>query len=263
LELYYQPQVEIVSGNIVGMEALLRWNHPRRGLLKAADFIPQAEKARLTPAIGHWVLDQCCRQMRRWRDERMAPPVIAINLSLTQLKDSRELVRDVEITTKLYGLEPCCLEFDVTEATLAQATLTHNDALLRLRRLGAHIAIDDFGSEYSSFEYLRAYDVSHLKIAQSFINSTEAIPERASMIRAIINIARELNIGVIAEGVETEEQRALLASTGSTTHAQGYFFSEAVAVGRADQLLREGSVKPMRPVDEVLLEQPRLVGNKK
>ena len=262
LELYYQPQVEIVSGNIVGMEALLRWNHPRRGLLRAADFIPQAEKARLTPAIGHWVLDQCCRQMRLWRDDRMAPPVIAINLSLTQLKDSRELVRDVEITTKLYGLEPGCLEFDVTEATLAQATLTHNDALLRLRRLGAHIAIDDFGSEYSSFEYLRAYDVSHLKIAQSFINSTEAIPERASMIRAIINIARELNIGVIAEGVETEEQRALLASTGSTTHAQGYFFSEAVAVCRADQLLREGSVKPMRPVDEVLLEHPRLVGSK-
>ncbi|HTB90976.1 MAG TPA: EAL domain-containing protein [Steroidobacteraceae bacterium] len=261
-ELFYQPQVEIVSGNIVGMEALLRWNHPRRGLLKAAAFIPQAEKARLTPAIGHWVLDQCCRQMRLWRDACVAPPVIAINLSLTQLKDSRELVRDVEITTRLHGLEPGCLEFDVTEATLAQATLTHNDALMQLRQLGAHIAIDDFGTEYSSFEYLRAYDVSHLKIAQAFINSTEAIPERASMIRAIIKIARELNIGVIAEGVETEEQRALLASTGST-HAQGYFFSEAVAAARADQLLREGSVKPMRPVDEILLEQPRRVGNEK
>jgi diguanylate cyclase (GGDEF)-like protein len=262
-ELFYQPQVEIVSGNIVGMEALLRWNHPRRGLLRAAAFIPQAEKARLTPAIGHWVLEQCCRQMRLWRDACVAPPVIAINLSLTQLKDSRELVRDVENITKLYGLEPGCLEFDVTEATLAQATLTHNDALMQLRHLGAHIAIDDFGTEYSSFEYLRAYDVSHLKIAQSFINSTEAIPERASMIRAIIKIARELNIGVIAEGVETEEQRALLASTGSTTHAQGYFFSEAVAVGRADQLLREGSVKPMRPVDEILLEHPQLVSNEK
>ena len=262
-ELFYQPQVEIVSGNIVGMEALLRWNHPRRGLLRAAAFIPQAEKARLTPAIGHWVLEQCCRQMRLWRDAGVAPPVIAINLSLTQLKDSRELVRDVENTTKLYGLEPGCLEFDVTEATLAQATLTHNDALMQLRHLGAHIAIDDFGTEYSSFEYLRAYDVSHLKIAQSFINSTEAIPERASLIRAIIKIARELNIGVIAEGVETEEQRALLASTGSSTHAQGYFFSEAVAVGRADQLLREGSVKPMRPVDEILLEHPPLVSNEK
>jgi diguanylate cyclase (GGDEF)-like protein/PAS domain S-box-containing protein len=262
LELYYQPQVEIVSGNIVGMEALLRWNHPRRGLLRAADFIPQAEKARLTPAIGRWVLDQCCRQMRLWRDAGVAPPVIAINLSLAQLKDSRELVRDVAVTTARYGIEPHCLEFDVTEATLAQATLTHNDSLMQLRQLGAQIAIDDFGAAYSSFEYLRAYDVSHLKIAQSFINSADEVPERAAVIRAIINIARELNIGVIAEGVETEEQRAQLASTGSTTHAQGYFFSEAVAAGRADQLLRDGSVKPMRSVDEVLLERSRLAGNR-
>jgi diguanylate cyclase (GGDEF)-like protein/PAS domain S-box-containing protein len=263
LELFYQPQVEIVSGNIVGMEALLRWNHPRRGLLRAADFIPQAEKARLTPALGHWVLNQSCRQMRLWRDAGVAPPVIAINLSLTQLKDSRELVRDVATTAARHGIEPGCLEFDVTEATLAQATLTHNDCLKQLRQLGAQIAIDDFGTEYSSFEYLRAYDVSHLKIAQSFINSADAYPERASMIRAIIKIARELNIGVIAEGVETEEQRALLASTGSTTHAQGYFFSEAVAAARADQLLRDGAVKPMRPVDEVLLDYPRLAGYKK
>jgi diguanylate cyclase (GGDEF)-like protein/PAS domain S-box-containing protein len=262
LELFYQPQVEIVSGNIVGMEGLLRWNHPRRGLLRAAEFIPQAEKARLTPAIGHWVLDQCCRQMRLWRDAGVAPPVIAINLSLSQLKDSRELVRDFNLTTARHGIEPGCLEFDVTEATLAQATLTHNDSLKQLRQLGAKIAIDDFGTEYSSFEYLRAYDVSHLKIAQSFINGADAIPERASMIRAIISIARELNIGVIAEGVETEEQRAQLASTGSTTHAQGYFFSEAVSAGRAAELLRDGAVKPMRPVDEVLLDYPRLAGSK-
>jgi diguanylate cyclase (GGDEF)-like protein/PAS domain S-box-containing protein len=263
LELFYQPQVEVVSGSIVGMEALLRWNHPQRGLLRAADFIPQAEKARLMPAIGHWVLDQCCRQMRLWRDVGVAPPVIAINLSLAQLKDSRELVRDVSVTTARYRIEPRCLEFDVTEATLAQATLTHNDSLMQLRKLGAQIAIDDFGAEYSSFEYLRAYDVSHLKIAQSFINSTGAIPERATMIRAIINIARELNIGVIAEGVETEEQRALLASTGTTTHAQGYFFSEAVTAERADQMLRDGVVRPMRPVDEVLLDYPRVVGQNK
>jgi diguanylate cyclase (GGDEF)-like protein/PAS domain S-box-containing protein len=263
LELFYQPQVEIVSGSIVGMEALVRWNHPRRGLLKAADFIPQAERARLTPMLGHWVLERCCRQMRLWRDAGVAPPVIAINLSLAQLKDSRELVRDVRTTTARHRIEPSCLEFDVTEATLAQATLTHNDSLLKLRKLGSKIAIDDFGAEYSSFEYLRAYDVSHLKIAQSFISSVDAIPERATMIRAIINIARELNIGVIAEGVETEEQRSLLASTGSTTHAQGYFFSEPVTAERADELLREGAVKPMRPVDELLLEHPRLVGSSK
>jgi diguanylate cyclase (GGDEF)-like protein/PAS domain S-box-containing protein len=263
LEMFYQPQVEIVSGTIVGMEALLRWNHPRRGLLSAAQFIPQAEKARLTPAIGQWVLEQCCRQMRLWQDAGMAPPVVAINLSLAQLKDSRELVRHVAGTTARYNIQPSALEFDVTEATLAQATLTHNDALAQLRRLGAKIAIDDFGTEYSSFEYLRAYDVSHLKIAQSFINDADTSPERASMLRAIISIARELNIGVIAEGVETEEQRALLASTGHTTHAQGYLFSEAVAAARANQLLRDGAVNPMRPVDEALQDDVRLAGNAK
>src|ERR1700723_1118694 len=158
--------------------------------------------------------------MRLWRDAGMAPPVIAINLSLAQLKDSREIVRHVGIITARYNIEPSCLEFDVTEATLAQATLTHNDALTQLRRLGAKIAIDDFGTEYSSFEYLRAYDVSHLKIAQSFINDIDSDPERAATVRAIINIARELHIGVIAEGIETEEQRRMLAATGSPAHAR-------------------------------------------
>jgi diguanylate cyclase (GGDEF)-like protein/PAS domain S-box-containing protein len=250
LELFYQPQVEIVSGKIVGMEALIRWNHPARGLLSAAAFIPLAEKVGLTTLIGQWVLDQACRQMKLWRDANMAPPVIAINLSLSQLKNSHELVRDVTSAAAKYGLELHCLEFDVTEATLAHATLTRNDALTQLRLLGVQIAIDDFGAEYSSFEYLRAYNVSHLKIAQSFINDTDSDPERAAMVRAIINIARELDIGVIAEGVETEAQRALLAATGSTKHAQGHYFSEAVHAGRANELLRQGKMKPMEPVDE-------------
>jgi diguanylate cyclase (GGDEF)-like protein/PAS domain S-box-containing protein len=258
LELFYQPQVEIVSGKIVGMEALIRWHHPTRGLLSASAFVPLAEKVGLIAALGHWVLDQACRQMQRWRAADVAPPVIAINLSLGQIKNAHELVRDVTSTAARYGLDLHCLEFDVTEATLAQAALAHNDALAQLRRLGAQMAIDDFGTEYSSFEYLRTYDVSHLKIAQSFINNAEADPERAAMIRAIINIARELDIGVIAEGVETEEQRTQLAATGSTTHAQGHYFSEAVRVERADELLREGRMKPMASVDEPRLANPLL-----
>jgi diguanylate cyclase (GGDEF)-like protein/PAS domain S-box-containing protein len=249
-ELFYQPQVEIVSGNIVGMEALIRWNHPARGLLNAAAFIPLAEKVGLTKLLGQWVLEQACRQMKLWRDANMAPRVIAINLSLSQLKNSHELVREVTSTAAKYGLELHCLEFDVTEATLAQATLTNNDALTQLSLMGVQIAIDDFGTEYSSFEYLRAYNVSHLKIAQSFINNTDSDPERAAMVRAIINIARELDIGVIAEGVETEAQRTLLVSTGSTSHAQGHYFSEAVQAGRANELLRRGKMKPMELVDE-------------
>jgi EAL domain-containing protein (putative c-di-GMP-specific phosphodiesterase class I) len=158
--------------------------------------------------------------MKLWRDGNAAPPLIAVNLSLSQLKNSRELVRDVTSAAAKYGIPLHCLEFDVTEATLAHATIARNDALSQLHRLGAQIAIDNFGTEYSSFEYLRAYDVSHLKIAQSFINDIDSDPERAATVRAIINIARELHIGVIAEGIETEEQRRLLAATGSTAHAR-------------------------------------------
>src|SRR5262249_42173929 len=120
LELYYQPQVEIVSGRIVGMEALVRWNHPERGLLHASAFIPAAEKAGLTTAVGNWVLEQACRQMRQWLDEGVAPPVVAINLSLTQVKSSKELVRVVRETTHRWNIQPGMLEFDVTEGTLAQ-----------------------------------------------------------------------------------------------------------------------------------------------
>ena len=249
LELYYQPQIELSSGNIVGMEALVRWKHPIRGLLAAAVFVPIAEKTGTILALGHWVLDQACRQMRLWRDQGLDLPVIAVNLSLFQLKSGQALVRDVTETISKWRLAPSDLEFDVTEATLAQLTWTQNDVLPQLRKLGVKIAIDDFGSEYSSFEYVRAYRVNHLKIAQSFINKSSEDPESAATIRAIVNFARDVVIGVIAQGVETEQQRALLASTDSTTQAQGFHFSEAVGAVRAGELLRQGRV-PLRPQTE-------------
>jgi diguanylate cyclase (GGDEF)-like protein/PAS domain S-box-containing protein len=242
LELYYQPQIELSSGNIAGMEALVRWNHPTRGLLAAAVFIPIAERTGTILPLGHWVLDQACQQMRLWRDEGLALAVIAVNLSLFQLKSGQALVRDVTETIAKWSLVPSDLEFDVTEATLAQLTWTQNDVLPQLRKLGVKIAIDDFGSEYSSFEYVRAYRVNHLKIAQSFINKSTEDPESAATIRAIVNFARDVGIGVIAQGVETEQQRALLASADSTTQAQGFHFSEAVGAVRAGELLRQGHI---------------------
>jgi diguanylate cyclase (GGDEF)-like protein/PAS domain S-box-containing protein len=242
LELYYQPQIELSSGNIAGMEALARWNHPTRGLLAAAVFIPIAERTGTILPLGHWVLDQACQQMRLWRDDGLALAVIAVNLSLFQLKSGQALVRDVTETIAKWSLVPSDLEFDVTEATLAQLTWTQNDVLPQLRKLGVKIAIDDFGSEYSSFEYVRAYRVNHLKIAQSFINKSTEDPESAATIRAIVNFARDVGIGVIAQGVETEQQRALLASADSTTQAQGFHFSEAVGAVRAGELLRQGHI---------------------
>jgi diguanylate cyclase (GGDEF)-like protein/PAS domain S-box-containing protein len=239
-ELEYQPQVELASQNIVGMEALIRWNHPTRGLLAPALFIPIAEKTGTIVALGHWVLDQACRQMSLWRKEKLQLSIIAVNLSLFQLKSGQELVRDVTETLNKWGLLPSDLEFDVTEATLAQLTWTQNPILPQLRELGVKIAIDDFGSEYSSFDYVRAYGVNHLKVAQSFINRSTTDPGSAATIRAIVNFARDIGIVVIAQGVETEQQRDLLTLTDITTQAQGFHFSKAVGAERASQLLRNG-----------------------
>jgi diguanylate cyclase (GGDEF)-like protein/PAS domain S-box-containing protein len=244
LMLHYQPQVEVVSGRIVGMEALLRWNHPRRGLLLPKAFLAVAEKSGVMMRLGRWVLNQACHQMKLWGDAGIAPPQIAINLSLTQLMSSPELIRDVRDITTQWGLSPSVLEFDVTEAALGQATLASDDALGRLREIGARVAIDDFGTEYSSFTYPRALGVSHLKIARDYIARAVDQPEVAATVRAIIHLARELGIGVIAEGVETEQQRSLLVSTGATTKAQGNLFSVAVDAAHAGDMLREGALHP-------------------
>ncbi len=244
LELQYQPQVELGSGNIVGMEALVRWNHPTRGVLAPGVFLPIAEKTGTIVALGQWVLEQACRQMRLWRDEGLTVPVIAVNLSLSELRNGDDLVRDISRTIAKWRLAPADLEFDVTEATLAKLTWSQSVVLPQLQKLGVKIAIDDFGSEYSSFEYIRAYKVNHLKIAQSFIRKSTHDPESAATIHAIVNFANDVGIGVIAQGVETEQQRALLAATDSTARAQGFHFSKAVGAARAGEFLRQGHVAP-------------------
>ncbi len=242
LELEYQPQVEVSSRKIVGMEALVRWNHPTRGYLAPEIFIPIAERTGVIVKLGQWVLDQACGQMRSWRDEGIVLPLIAINLSLHQINARQTLVRDVTETVAKWGLAPSDLEFDVTEATLAQLRWAQNDTLSRLRELGVKIAIDDFGSEYSSFDYVKAFGVNHLKISQSYVNRSTQDPQSAATIRAIVRFARDIGIDVIAQGVETERQRDLLFSASSTAHAQGVHSSKAVGAVRAGELLRGGCV---------------------
>ncbi|WP_254366853.1 bifunctional diguanylate cyclase/phosphodiesterase [Paraburkholderia sp. NMBU_R16] len=244
LELRYQPEVELSSGNILGMEGLIRWHHPTRGVISPGVFIPIAERDGTMAALGHWVFDQACRQMRAWRVEGVAPLMIAINLSLFELKSAQAFLRDVTETAAKWHLAPSDLEFDVTEATLARLSWAHNDVLARLHELGAKIAIDDFGSEFASFDYIKAYRVNHLKIAQSLVQRSTSDPESAATICAIVTLAHDLGIGVIAQGVETEQQRALLAATNRATNAQGFHFSEAVGAARASELLRQGHIAP-------------------
>jgi len=243
LEVQYQPQVELASGKIIGMEALVRWNHPTRGLLAPGVFIPIAEKTGIIVPLGHWVLDQACRQMKAWRDSGVAPPVVAVNLSLHQLKHGQALIRDVAETLALWELPPSALEFDVTEATLAQLKWTQNDVLPQLRALGVKIAIDGFGSEYSSFDYIKEYRVNHLKIAPSYIKESAIDSDDAAAMRAILAFARDMGIAVIAQGVETEQQSALLQLTDSATQGQGFHFSKAVSAAEASELLRRGCIE--------------------
>ncbi|KAA5840576.1 EAL domain-containing protein [Pseudomonas chlororaphis] len=253
LHLHYLPEVDLGTGRILGMATQVRWLHPLRGWLEAEDFMPAAEKTGIVIALGHWLLDQACRQMRAWRDQNVAPPLIAIHLSLVQLKTGPELIYDVLRTTARWDLCPWDLRFDVTEGTLAQTKWTHNDILPRLCELGVKIAIDDFGTEYSSFDYLKTYRVNHLKLAQRFLDSASSDPGNAMTLRAILNFAREVGIGVTAEGVETQEQRTTLISSGTSL---GHSLGAAVDSDQAGELLKarsaavDGSTRSADPTSE-------------
>jgi diguanylate cyclase (GGDEF)-like protein/PAS domain S-box-containing protein len=242
LELQYQPQVELTSGAILGMEALVRWNHPQRGMLFAEDFISLAERIGTVVPLGRWVLEQACRQMRAWRDAGLKLPVMAVNLSLSQLNRGTELVQEVAATLARWGLAPSDLEFDVTEGTLAHLKWSRNDILPKLRELGVQIAIDDFGSEYSSFDYVRAFGINHLKLSRTYLARSTTDPQSAAAISAIIGFARDIGIGVIAQGVETQQQRELLDLADTQTRAQGFHFSAPVGAQEAGEMLRAGKL---------------------
>jgi EAL domain-containing protein (putative c-di-GMP-specific phosphodiesterase class I) len=224
------------------MEAYVRWHHPERGTLTASAFVPVAEKTGSIIPLGQWVLENACRQMRAWKDDGVNPPVVTMNLSLPQLKNSAELIKDVKNAIEKWELDPSDLNFDVTEAMIAQVTLMRNEVLAELRRIGVGISIDNFGSEYSSLDYLRTYRVNHLKITSDFMDGITRDPEHARTVRAIINFARELDIGVITEGVETEDQ--LDISNATSIIAQGFYFSDAIDAEHAEALLRQGVIDP-------------------
>jgi predicted signal transduction protein with EAL and GGDEF domain len=243
-ELYYQPQVEFSTGAIVGMEALIRWHHPTRGLLTPGTFLPVAEKTGAIMGIGQWVLDRACQQMNLWRKARIAPKSVAVNLSLAQLRAEQELVESVIATLDKWKVAPEELELDVTESMLAHTTLSQNDAIERLQKLGVNIAIDDFGTQYSSLDYLKTYSVSRLKIPQPMVDAAAHDPGSAAMVRAIVSIARELRIEVVAQGVETETQWSFLTEAAPTAKVQGYYYSAPVQAEQAAELLRAKRIVP-------------------
>ncbi len=237
-ELFYQPQVELSSGWIVGLEALIRWNHPTRGLLLPAAFIPIAETTGSILAIGSWVIERACRQIGQWRDEQIVPTTVAVNLSAAQFKLASGLDRVIAENLARYHVDPCQLELELTESVLMETTQKHSEAFERLRRIGVRLAIDDFGTGYSSLDYLRSFRVSRLKIDRRFIEGVMTNPDDAKIVRATIGLAHELGIEVVAEGVQTAEQRQFLISAGCKL-AQGYYLGEPVPTDRVTALLRK------------------------
>ncbi|PKQ40490.1 GGDEF-domain containing protein [Pseudomonas sp. YY-1] len=224
LHLVYQPQIDYRDHRVVGVEALLRWQHPQHGFVAPDLFIPLAEQNGTIIPIGEWILDQTCRQLREWHDQGFSDLRMAINLSTVQLHHA-ELPRVVNNLMQVYRLPPKSLELEVTETGLMEDISTAAQHLLSLRRSGALIAIDDFGTGYSSLSYLKSLPLDKIKIDKSFVQDLLEDEDDATIVRAIIQLGKSLGMQVIAEGVETAEQEAYIIAQGCH-EGQGYLYSK-------------------------------------
>jgi diguanylate cyclase (GGDEF)-like protein/PAS domain S-box-containing protein len=240
LAVHYQPMVRLDNGSVAGMEALVRWSHPERGILLPAEFIPLAEESGLIVEMGWWVLREACRQLRAWQNDY---PDTAVRLTMSVNLSSRQFVHP-DLVTKLdeilaeTGLDPSCLRLDLTEAVVMQNAELAAGLLRELRQRGIHICIDDFGTGFSSLQQLREFPISTLKIDRSFINRLGADGDGHELVQSIIALGRSMAIDAVAEGVETPEQLAQLRRLG-TRFAQGFLFSLPLDRTAAAALLQE------------------------
>ena len=221
-ELHYQPQKKLKTDELVGMEALLRWNHPEKGYIPPMDFIPLAEKTGLIIEIGDWVLEEACRQNKAWQDLGYKPIIIGVNLSAKQFHQ-KNLLNKIEQTLVKTGLDPQYLELEITESMAMTNEKSILKTMHRLRELGVHVSIDDFGTGYSSLKYLSMFPVSKLKIDKTFMDKKQK--QNKAIVRSIINMSHSLQMTVIAEGVETLNQQKFLEEE-NCDEIQGFYFSK-------------------------------------
>jgi diguanylate cyclase (GGDEF)-like protein/PAS domain S-box-containing protein len=241
-ELHYQPKVNLQTGAITGVEALIRWHHPRRGLVSPAQFIPIAEACGVIVPIGRWVLREACRQARAWRDAGLPPLRIAINVSARELRE-KDFVATVLAALTETGVEPGCLELELTESFLMQDATVTVAVLQALKDLGVMLALDDFGTGYSSLSHLRRFPIDTLKIDRSFVRDLATDADDASIVNAVISMGESLHMRVVAEGVETRDQVAFLQQHGCPV-GQGYYFGRPVLAGQLTPLLRANFAEP-------------------
>lgn len=232
-ELYYQPQIAIATHEIIGFEALIRWNHPKRGLVAPIEFIPLAEETGMIVPIGEWVLKQACLQATSWSE----PIKIAVNLSPIQFK-CQNLVASVVDALDESGLEPPRLELEITESAMLEDTEHTINVLREFHELGVRVSLDDFGTGYSSLSYLRRFPFDKIKIDQSFIYGLGNADDALAIVRAVTGLSNSLGIVTTAEGVETVEQLSTLCTEGCT-EAQGYLISPPRPASEVEMLLKQ------------------------
>ena len=225
--LYYQPIVNLETREVVGVEALLRWAHPGMGMVAPLDFIPVAEETGLIVEIGEWVVSEALRQLSLWRSEGHEDLWVAVNVSARQLRDAR-LVDHVEAELRRYGVPPDKLVVEITESAMMDDEQTSAALFNRLRAMGVPLAVDDFGTGYSSLGHLRRFPVSKVKIDREFIAGLDTDNDDAAIVRAVVAMSLAMGLEVVAEGIETEGQRALLLETGVQL-GQGWLFGRAEA----------------------------------
>lgn len=243
--LHYQPKINLHSGTIVGIEALVRWQHPQRGLLEPAQFVPIAEDSGLILPLGRWVLREACRQARAWQDAGLPPIAVAINASAPEFR-AEDFLDNLRATLEASRLEPRYLELELTESVLMRDAEATGSVLHALSDLGIKLAVDDFGTGYSSLSYLRQFPIDTLKIDQSFVSRMTHNPDDAAIADAVISMAKALRLHVIAEGVETAGQVAFLLAR-QCDEGQGYYFGRPVAAESLAGLLQAGTVHAFPP----------------
>jgi diguanylate cyclase len=239
--LHYQPKVNLLTGQITGVEALIRWQQSDRGLVPPSQFVPIAEDCGLILPIGRWVLREACRQARAWQCAGLPRLPVAVNVSAVEFRDEGFVdgVRTVLLET---GLEAQYLELELTEGVLMEDAESTAALLQELKRMGVHLAVDDFGTGYSSLSYLRQFPIDILKIDRSFVQQITADSEDSLIVSAIINMGKSLKHVVVAEGIETQEQRAYLQSQ-HCAEGQGYFFGRPVPAAQFAHLLQMGTTE--------------------
>jgi EAL domain-containing protein (putative c-di-GMP-specific phosphodiesterase class I) len=228
LVLHYQPRLRIADGTLVGVEALIRWQHPRRGLITPDKFIDIAEDSGLIVPIGEWVLHAACAQLREWQRTVRPDLHASVNISVGQISDGKRIYAALQAALASSGIDPATLELEITESHLMQDIQEKVELLNRLGELGVGLSIDDFGTGYSSLSYLKTLPVDSIKIDSSFVRDIGVDPNDEAIITAILAMAHSLRLSVVAEGVETEAQLAKLKALGCDEY-QGFHASPALA----------------------------------